>query len=61
VATELRIGQLITCMHVGNLPEEVAAQNNYLFATAVIPKLRHVWILPSYDTVSVEAQDFGLG
>ncbi len=40
LATELRIGQLITCMHVGNLPEEVAAQNNHLFATGVIPKLR---------------------
>ena len=25
LVTELRIGQLITCMHVGNLPEEVAA------------------------------------
>lgn len=43
LATELRIGQLITCMHLGNLPEEVAAQNNYLFGTEVIPKLRDVW------------------
>jgi alkanesulfonate monooxygenase SsuD/methylene tetrahydromethanopterin reductase-like flavin-dependent oxidoreductase (luciferase family) len=43
LATELRIGQLITCMHVGNLPEEVAAQNNQLFGTQVIPKLRDVW------------------
>jgi hypothetical protein len=30
-------------MHLGNLPEEVAAQNNYLFGTEVIPKLRDVW------------------
>jgi alkanesulfonate monooxygenase SsuD/methylene tetrahydromethanopterin reductase-like flavin-dependent oxidoreductase (luciferase family) len=43
LATDLRIGQLITCMHVGNLPEEVAAQNNHLFATGVIPKLRDLW------------------
>ena len=43
LATELRIGQLITCMHLGNLPEEVAAQNNYLFGTEVIPKLRDIW------------------
>jgi alkanesulfonate monooxygenase SsuD/methylene tetrahydromethanopterin reductase-like flavin-dependent oxidoreductase (luciferase family) len=43
LATELRIGQLITCMHLGNLPEEVAAQNNYLFGTEVMPKLRDVW------------------
>ncbi len=43
LATDLRIGQLITCMHLGNLPEEVAAQNNYLFGTEVIPKLRDIW------------------
>ncbi|WP_433298033.1 LLM class flavin-dependent oxidoreductase [Pseudonocardia sp. CA-142604] len=43
LATDLRIGQLITCMHVGDLPEEVAAQNNHLFGSAVIPKLRDVW------------------
>jgi alkanesulfonate monooxygenase SsuD/methylene tetrahydromethanopterin reductase-like flavin-dependent oxidoreductase (luciferase family) len=43
LVTELRIGQLITCMHVGDLPEEVAAKNNDLFATKVIPKLRHIW------------------
>jgi alkanesulfonate monooxygenase SsuD/methylene tetrahydromethanopterin reductase-like flavin-dependent oxidoreductase (luciferase family) len=43
LATDLRIGQLITCMHVGDLPEEVAAQNNQLFGTQVIPKLRDVW------------------
>ena len=43
LVTEFRIGQLITCMHMGNLPEEVAALNNELFATSVIPKLRNVW------------------
>jgi alkanesulfonate monooxygenase SsuD/methylene tetrahydromethanopterin reductase-like flavin-dependent oxidoreductase (luciferase family) len=43
LVSDLRIGQLITCMHIGNLPEEVAAQNNELFATRVIPKLRNVW------------------
>ena len=43
LVTEFRIGQLITCMHMGNLPEEVAALNNELFATGVIPKLRNVW------------------
>jgi alkanesulfonate monooxygenase SsuD/methylene tetrahydromethanopterin reductase-like flavin-dependent oxidoreductase (luciferase family) len=43
LATELRIGQLITCMHVGNLPEEVSAHNSELFGTKVIPKLRDLW------------------
>ena len=28
LVTELRIGQLITCMHIGDLPEEVALKNN---------------------------------
>ncbi|SFK55984.1 LLM class flavin-dependent oxidoreductase [Geodermatophilus ruber] len=43
LATDLRIGQLITCMHVGNLPEEVAAENNRLFGTEVMPQLRDLW------------------
>ncbi len=43
LVTELRIGQLITCMHLGNLPEETAAHNNELFGTQVIPKLRDIW------------------
>jgi alkanesulfonate monooxygenase SsuD/methylene tetrahydromethanopterin reductase-like flavin-dependent oxidoreductase (luciferase family) len=43
LATKLRIGQLITCMHVGNLDEEVAAKNNHLFGTRVAPQLRDVW------------------
>jgi len=43
LVTDLRIGQLITCMHVGNLPEEVAAKNNHLFGTQVAPKLRDIW------------------
>jgi hypothetical protein len=30
-------------MHLGNLPEEVAAQNNELVGTKVIPKLRDIW------------------
>ena len=43
LATKLRIGQLITCMHVGNLDEEVALKNNHLFGTKVAPQLRDVW------------------
>jgi alkanesulfonate monooxygenase SsuD/methylene tetrahydromethanopterin reductase-like flavin-dependent oxidoreductase (luciferase family) len=43
LATELRIGQLITCMHMGNLPEETCAKNNYLFGTQVAPALRSIW------------------
>lgn len=43
LATELRIGQLITCLHMGDLPEETAAHNTHLFATKVAPKLRNLW------------------
>jgi alkanesulfonate monooxygenase SsuD/methylene tetrahydromethanopterin reductase-like flavin-dependent oxidoreductase (luciferase family) len=43
LVTDLRIGQLITCMHVGNLAEEIAAKNNYLFGTKVAPKLQDIW------------------
>jgi len=43
LVTDLRIGQLITCMHVGNLPEEVAEENNRLFGTEIMPKLRDLW------------------
>ena len=43
LATELRIGQLITCMHMGDLPEETAAMNNDLFGTQVAPHLRDLW------------------
>jgi alkanesulfonate monooxygenase SsuD/methylene tetrahydromethanopterin reductase-like flavin-dependent oxidoreductase (luciferase family) len=43
LALELRVGQLITCMHMGNLPEEVAAENNHLFGTQVAPYLRDIW------------------
>jgi alkanesulfonate monooxygenase SsuD/methylene tetrahydromethanopterin reductase-like flavin-dependent oxidoreductase (luciferase family) len=43
LAIELRIGQLIGCLHMGDLPEEVAAENTYLFGTRVIPHLRDLW------------------
>jgi alkanesulfonate monooxygenase SsuD/methylene tetrahydromethanopterin reductase-like flavin-dependent oxidoreductase (luciferase family) len=43
LATDLRIGQLITCMHLGNLPEETALHNTELFGSQVIPKLRGLW------------------
>jgi alkanesulfonate monooxygenase SsuD/methylene tetrahydromethanopterin reductase-like flavin-dependent oxidoreductase (luciferase family) len=40
---DLRIGQLIACLHMGNLPEETAAENTRLLGTRVLPKLRHLW------------------
>ncbi len=43
LATELRVGQLIASLHMGNLPEETAAENTHLFGTKVIPQLRDIW------------------
>ena len=43
LAKELRVGQLIPTLHMGNLSEEVAKENTRLFATEVIPYLRDVW------------------
>ncbi|MCO1656247.1 LLM class flavin-dependent oxidoreductase [Pseudonocardia humida] len=43
LAVELRVGQLITCMHMGDLAEDVAAMNNELFGTRVAPFLRELW------------------
>jgi len=43
LAEQLRVGQLITCMHMGNLSEEAAMKNIHLFGNQVIPKLRDIW------------------
>jgi hypothetical protein len=41
--TDLRIGQLIATPHMGNVPEEVAAENTRLFGHEVAPYLRDLW------------------
>jgi hypothetical protein len=43
VVTELRVGQLIASLHMGNLSEEQAKKNTYLFATEVMPHLKGIW------------------
>lgn len=43
LATTLRVGQLVTCMHFGNLAEDVARKNTTLFGTEVAPRLRALW------------------
>jgi alkanesulfonate monooxygenase SsuD/methylene tetrahydromethanopterin reductase-like flavin-dependent oxidoreductase (luciferase family) len=57
LAKDLRIGQLIACAHMGDLSEEQAAENTYLFGTRVIPGLRHVWAdYPDHWTPKVSQQ-----
>lgn len=41
--TDLRIGQLIATPHMGNLREEVAAENTRMFGIQVAPYLRDLW------------------
>ena len=41
--TDLRIGQLIATPHMGNVREEVAAENTRLFGYEVAPYLRDLW------------------
>jgi alkanesulfonate monooxygenase SsuD/methylene tetrahydromethanopterin reductase-like flavin-dependent oxidoreductase (luciferase family) len=43
LATQLRVGQLIPTLHMGNLAEEVAQKNTTLFGQEVIPHLRDIW------------------
>jgi alkanesulfonate monooxygenase SsuD/methylene tetrahydromethanopterin reductase-like flavin-dependent oxidoreductase (luciferase family) len=40
---ELRVGHLITALHMGDLDEETATMNNHLFGTKVMPKLRDLF------------------
>jgi alkanesulfonate monooxygenase SsuD/methylene tetrahydromethanopterin reductase-like flavin-dependent oxidoreductase (luciferase family) len=52
--TDLRIGQLIATLHVGNLDEEVAAENTRMFGRQVAPYLRDLWAdQPDYWTPEV--------
>src|SRR5271170_8446570 len=41
--TDLRIGQLIATPHMGNVSEEIAAENTRLFGHEVAPYLRDLW------------------
>jgi len=52
--TDLRIGQLIATPHMGNLPEETAAENTRMFGTQVAPYLRDLWAdQPDYWTPEI--------
>ena len=41
--TDLRIGQLIATPHMGNVAEDIAAENTRLFGHEVAPYLRDLW------------------
>jgi alkanesulfonate monooxygenase SsuD/methylene tetrahydromethanopterin reductase-like flavin-dependent oxidoreductase (luciferase family) len=57
LATQLRVGQLIPTLHMGNLPEETAAKNTSLFGREVIPYLRDLWAdLPDHWTPRVSQE-----
>ncbi len=55
--TDLRVGQLIATPHMGNLPEEVGAENTRLFGLEVAPSLRDLWAdLPDHWTPQTSQQ-----
>ena len=57
LAKDLRIGQLLGCLHMGDLAEEVAAENTYLFGNQVIPHLRDLWAdQPDHWTPKISQQ-----
>jgi alkanesulfonate monooxygenase SsuD/methylene tetrahydromethanopterin reductase-like flavin-dependent oxidoreductase (luciferase family) len=57
LVTELRVGQLIASLHMGDLVEETAAENTHLFGTKVIPQLRDLWAdEPDHWTPEVSQQ-----
>ena len=57
LAVDLRIGQLIACLHMGNLSEEQASENTRLFGAKVIPHLRDLWAdQPDHWTPAVSQQ-----
>jgi alkanesulfonate monooxygenase SsuD/methylene tetrahydromethanopterin reductase-like flavin-dependent oxidoreductase (luciferase family) len=57
LSKDLRIGQLIGCLHMGDLAEEVAAENTYLFGNKVIPHLRDLWAdQPDHWTPKISQQ-----
>jgi alkanesulfonate monooxygenase SsuD/methylene tetrahydromethanopterin reductase-like flavin-dependent oxidoreductase (luciferase family) len=43
LVSELRVGQLIATLSMGNLAEEIAAKNTALFGQQVIPELQMLW------------------
>jgi alkanesulfonate monooxygenase SsuD/methylene tetrahydromethanopterin reductase-like flavin-dependent oxidoreductase (luciferase family) len=43
VCTDLRVGQLMVLLHIGNMPRDLVAKNTELFGTRVIPQLRDLW------------------
>jgi alkanesulfonate monooxygenase SsuD/methylene tetrahydromethanopterin reductase-like flavin-dependent oxidoreductase (luciferase family) len=57
VVTSLRVGQLIACLHMGNLDEETASMNTRLFGREVIPHMRDIWAdEPDHWTPQVSQQ-----
>ncbi len=57
LAKELRVGQLIPTLHMGNLSAEIARENTEMFGREVIPYLRDVWSeYPDHWTPAVSQQ-----
>lgn len=46
---DLRIGNFLAILHIGNMPDELTRQNVTLFGEKVIPKVRGLWDGNGYE------------
>lgn len=48
-SSELKIGNFLAILHVGDMPDELTRQNITLFGEKVIPKVRDLWSEDQYE------------
>jgi hypothetical protein len=46
---ELKIGNFLAILHVGNMPDELTRRNITMFGEKVIPKIRGLWSDGNYE------------
>jgi hypothetical protein len=46
---ELKVGNFLAILHIGNMPDELTKQNITLFGEQVIPKVRDLWDDGGYE------------
>jgi alkanesulfonate monooxygenase SsuD/methylene tetrahydromethanopterin reductase-like flavin-dependent oxidoreductase (luciferase family) len=49
VCREMKVGNLLTMMHMGEMPHELAAKSVRLFSDEVLPHLKGMWERDGYD------------
>jgi hypothetical protein len=49
VCREMRVGNLLAMLHMGEMPHELAAKSISLFAEEVLPHVRGMWERDGYE------------